>query len=219
MRKPLISALSAPLLCLGLLLDCSLARAQDAFTIAIADLQQRWAVANYELRGKPRLTALQTLSQETERLTAAHPRRAEVWIWSGIVRATIANTEGGVHALGAAEAARADLERAVELNPRAMNGAAYANLGALYYKAPGWPVGFGDKGKAEQMLQRALEINPNSVDGNYFYGDFLLEQGHRRKAREYLLRAQQAPTRPHRPLADSGRQREIAKLLERATSS
>lgn len=38
-------------------------------------------------------------------------------------------------------------------------------------------------------------------------------------AREYLLRAQQAPPRPDRPLADSGRQREIAKLLERATSS
>ncbi len=211
--------LSIPLLCLSLLLGAGPARAQDACAAAIQDLQQRWAVANYEMRGKPRLTALQTLTQEAERLTAAYPERAEAWIWSGIIRSTMAGAEGGLHALGAAKAARADLERALALDPNAMNGSAYTSLGALYYKVPSWPVGFGDKEKAEQMLRRALEINPEGIDSNFFYGDFLLEQGHRRMAREYLLRAQQAPPRPDRPLADSGRRREIAKLLERASSS
>lgn len=225
MKKFLANLLAIPLLWTGLFLGAGLALgantalATGAFDAAIADLQQRWAVANYEMRGKPRLTALQNLILEAERLTTAHPNRAEAWIWSGIVRSTMAGAEGGMHALGAANAARADLERALALDPGALHGSAYTSLGALYYKVPGWPVGFGDKEKAEAMLRRALEINPDGIDSNYFYGDFLLEQGHRRKAREYLLRAQQAPPRPGRPLADSGRQREIAKLLERATAS
>lgn len=210
--------LSIPLLCLGLLAG-DLALAQSDLETAVGDLQQRWAVANYEMRGKPRITALQTLTQEAERLTAAHPDSAAAWIWSGIIRSTMAGAEGGLHALTAARTARADLERALALDPAALDGSAYTSLGALYYKVPGWPVGFGDKDKAEALLKRALEVNPEGIDANYFYGDFLLEQGHRRKAREYLLRAQQAPPRPGRPLADGGRRREIAKLLERADAS
>jgi len=213
-----LKILSILLLSLGLAFATA-AFAQRDLEAALDELQQRWAVANYELRGKPRLTALQALTLEAERLTATHPDRAEAWIWSGIIHSTMANAEGGLYSLAAAEAARADLERALALNPAALDGSAYTSLGALYYKVPSWPVGFGDKEKAEQMLQRALEINPEGIDSNFFYGDFLLEQGHRRMAREYLLRAQQAPPRPDRPLADSGRQREIAKLLERATSS
>ena len=236
MNNAIASFLAAPLLragrllctgrrlCAALLLCAALpgtsaARAADEVDAAVADLQQRWAVANYEMRGKPRLTALQNLTLEAERLTAAHPGRAEAWIWSGIIHSTMAGAEGGLHALGAAKAARDDLERALALDPNALDGSAYTSLGALYYKVPGWPVGFGDKEKAEAMLRRALEINPDGIDSNFFYGDFLLEQGHRRKAREYLLRAQHAPPRPGRPLADSGRQREIAKLLDRASSS
>lgn len=213
-----MKALSIPLLCLSLMLGSS-ALAQSELDTAIEDLQQRWAVANYEMRGKPRITALQTLTQEAERLTAAYPDRAEAWIWAGIIRSTMAGAEGGLHALAAARSARADLERALALDPNALQGSAYTSLGALYYKVPGWPLGFGDDDKAEEMLKRALEINPEGIDANYFYGDFLLEQGHRRKAREYLLRAQQAPPRPGRPLADSGRREEIAKLLKRASSS
>lgn len=213
-----MKALSIPLLCLSLMLGSS-ALAQSELDTAIEDLQQRWAVANYEMRGKPRITALQTLTQEAERLTAAYPDHAEAWIWAGIIRSTMAGAEGGLHALAAARAARADLERALAVDPDALQGSAYTSLGALYYKVPGWPLGFGDNDKAEEMLKRALEINPEGIDANYFYGDFLLEQGHRRKAREYLLRAQQAPPRPGRPLADSGRRQEIAKLLKRASSS
>lgn len=213
-----MKSLSIPLLCLGLALATA-AFAQRDLEAAIADLQQHWAVANYEMRGKPRITALQTLIQEAERLTKAYPERAEAWIWSGIIRSTMAGAEGGLYSLAAAEAARADLERALALDPDALQGSAYTSLGALYYKVPGWPLGFGDKDKADELLQRALEIAPEDMDANYFYGDFLLEQGHRRKAREYLLRAQQAPPRPGRPLADSGRRQEIAKLLKRASSS
>ena len=47
-----------------------------------------------------------------------------------------------------------------------LDGSAYNSLGVLYYKVPGWPVGFGDKAKARELLQKALAINPKGIDAN-----------------------------------------------------
>ena len=66
---------------------------------------------------------------------------------------------------------------------------------------------------ARQMYEKALEINPDGIDSNYFYADYLLEQKEYEEAERYLLKAQSAPPRPDRPLADSGRQQEIVAAL------
>lgn len=204
-----------PLAAACLLLHVAGARADDLAT-ALADLQQRWAVANYELRDKPRVAALDVLTEDAESLTRQYPQRAEAWIWSGIIRSTLAGARGGLGALGIAKAARRDLEQAIALDPTALDGSAYTSLGTLYHKVPGWPVGFGDDDKAEQLLRKALELNPNGIDANYFYGEFALDQGHRAEAAQYLTRASAAPPRPGRELADRGRQQEIAALLAKA---
>ena len=64
------------------------------------------------------------------------------------------------------------------------------------------------------MLEKALEISPNGIDANYFYGEFLFDEGDYDLARQYLQLAQQAPARLGRELADASRQREIAELLQ-----
>ena len=204
-----------PLAAACLLLGVAGARADELAT-AMADLQQRWAVANYELRDKPRVAALDVLTEDAESLTRQYPQRAEAWIWCGIIRSTLAGARGGLGALGIAKAARRDLEQAIALDPTALDGSAYTSLGTLYHKVPGWPVGFGDDDKAEQLLRKALELNPNGIDANYFYGEFALDQGHRAEAAQYLTRASAAPPRPGRELADRGRQQEIAALLAKA---
>ena len=79
---------------------------------------------------------------------------------------------------------------------------------------PGWPIGFGDDDKARELLTRALEINPDGIDSNYFYADFLLDQGDEDGARRYFEKALQAPARPQRPLADRGRRDEIRAKLK-----
>ena len=79
---------------------------------------------------------------------------------------------------------------------------------------PGWPLGFGDDDKAETLLKKALTINPEGIDSNYFYGQFLYENRQYELAERYLLKAQQAPARPDRPLADEGRQKEIEATLQ-----
>lgn len=210
LRATLVRPLAAACLLLGL----ASARADD-LTAAIADLQQRWAVANYELRDKPRVATLTLLTEDAESLTRQYPQRAEAWIWSGIIRSTLAGARGGLGALGIAKAARRDLERAIELDPVALDGSAYTSLGTLYHKVPGWPIGFGDHDKAERLLRKALDINPNGIDANYFYGELQLELGHRAEAAQYLTRARAAAPRPGRELADRGRQQEIADLLAR----
>ena len=79
---------------------------------------------------------------------------------------------------------------------------------------PDWPIGFGDAKKADELLRQALLINPNGIDSLYFWGDHLAREGKYAEAREALLKARQAAPRPGRELADQGRQREIAALLE-----
>jgi tetratricopeptide (TPR) repeat protein len=129
------------------------------------------------------------------------------------VLSTYAGASGGLGALGLVRQAREKLEAAEKISPDVLDGSIYTSLGSLYYKVPGWPLSFGDDNRAREYLLRALEINPDGIDPNYFYGEFLAEQGEDQEARRYLERALNAPPRPDRPLADQGRRDEIRTLL------
>lgn len=179
----------------------------------IAHLQQRWAEVNYQLEGKTKLSEFARLVEEAGQVTAAYPKAAESWIWSGIIKSTYAGARGGLGALSLAKESRADLEKAMTLNDAALDGSAYTSLGTLYYSVPGWPVGFGDDDKAAELLQKALSLNPDGIDSNYFYGSYLITEKRYDEARRYLQKAQKAPARPERPLADAGRQDEILQAL------
>ena len=74
-------------------------------------------------------------------------------------------------------------------------------------------MGFGSDEEAEKYLQKGLGLNPEGIDPNYFYGEYLYEQGDYVKSREHLLKAKNAPARPDRPVADRGRKVEIDALL------
>ncbi len=182
----------------------------------VADLQRSWAVANYELQGEQQLKAFDALLQRADSAVAENPGTADVLIWDGIIKSSFAGIKGGLGALSLAKAARNSLEAAIELDDKALDGSAYTSLGTLYYKVPGWPVGFGNDKKAVQLLQRALEINPDGIDSNYFYADYLLQEKKYEEAEKYLLRAQQAAPRPDRPVADAGRKQEILAALNMA---
>lgn len=180
----------------------------------IDQLQHRWAEVNYELVGDEQLDAFEALVADAEAATQANPDAAGLWVWSGIIKSTFAGARGGLGALGLAKDARRDLEKAMQLDADALDGSAYASLGTLYFSVPGWPVGFGDDDKAEELLQQALTLKPDGIDNNYFYASYLIDQHRYDEAREYLQRAQQAPARPNRPLADAGRREEIRLALE-----
>ncbi len=121
--------------------------------------------------------------------------------------------QGGLGALALVKEARGQFEKALALEPRALDGSAYTSLGSLYYQVPGWPLGFGNDKKAWELLVQGLAINPQGIDANYFYGDFLRDQGDYAGAEKAFKHALEAAPRPGRELADAGRRKEIHDAL------
>ncbi|AOS78149.1 MULTISPECIES: tetratricopeptide repeat protein [Hydrogenophaga] len=181
-------------------------------------IQARWAEVNYKLPDKQREAAFAELAQQAAQAVAAEPTAAELHIWHGIVLSTYAGAKGGLGALDLVKKARTELEEALKLDPKALDGSAYTSLGSLYYQVPGWPLGFGDDAKAETLLKQALAINPDGIDPNYFYGDFLLRKKRYAQARPVLEKALAAPDRPGRAAADEGRRGEIRQRLKEIES-
>lgn len=176
-------------------------------------IQQSWAHIQYELPAEQRAAAFEKLAAQASAFTQSRQSVAEAWIWSGIVTSSWAGAQGGLGALGKVKVARTDLEKAMALDPNALQGSAYTSLAALYDRVPGWPVGFGDAEKAEQLLKQGLQLNPTGIDSLYFWGDHLYRQGRYAEAKAALLKALQAPPRPGRETADTGRRQEIQVLL------
>tara|TARA_R110000764_G_scaffold189735_1_gene275001 strand:+ start:1807 stop:2436 length:630 start_codon:yes stop_codon:yes gene_type:complete len=179
----------------------------------IAPLQQRWAQIQYALPAQQKSAAFEALASEAEQLGQAEPDSAPLLIWRGIILSSWAGADGGLGALGKVKEAKALLERALEIDPQALDGSAYTSLGALYYQVPGWPIGFGDDEQAEALLKQALALNPDGIDSNYFWADYLIDQKRYAEARTALQKAQAAAPRADRPLADQGRQAEIRQRL------
>lgn len=178
---------------------------------SIANLESAWASVYYqtdEVRQKQ--TYPQLLAQSAD-LVKHQPAAAEPKIWLATIMATNAAFEPALTALSTLEKAKGLLEEAINLNPKALDGAAYVTLGTLYYMLPGWPVSFGDNDKAEQLLKASLAINPAGIDANYFYADFLLQQDRSTEAEVFFQRAVQAPIRKQQVFADTQLQNE-AKL-------
>lgn len=178
-------------------------------------IQHRWAQCQYKIKDSDTQEAcFEHLIKDNQQATAQAPQRSDLKVWLAINNASLAGAKGGLGALSYVKKAKALLEEVIKTDPTTLNGSAYTTLGSLYYKVPGWPIGFGDDDMAETMLKKALAINPQGIDPNYFYGDFLVDQGKDQQAIAYFKRAQQAPARADRPLADQERQKEISKKLK-----
>jgi tetratricopeptide (TPR) repeat protein len=198
-----------------LLLLASIAAVADdtAFDEQLLQIQHRWAEANYNTTGKAQKKAFEALLDDARAFAQSNPERAEALVWQGIVASTYAGVKGPFGAMSLANEARDALIAAEKLDASVLDGSVYTSLGTLYYKVPGGFIGFGDKELAREYLEKAVSANPDGIDPNYFYAEFLYEQEEYSAARDALLKAQNAPARASRPLADQGRRKEISALL------
>lgn len=208
---------------LGSLLAPALAIAVP--TAALADMasdvsavNHGWAHITYEVKGSSTQTkALDKLAKEAATIVARYPGQAEPLLWQGIIVSEQANRANFFHKLGLATKARDILQKAYSIDPKAAQGGAAMSLGVLYYKVPGSPLAWGDDDKAGRLLKQALALDPDGLDANYFYGDYLLDQGDKAGARTHLQKALRAPRDPNRQVWDAGRRREVRALLAKAS--
>ncbi|EPS3385712.1 hypothetical protein ACVD22_000150 [Vibrio vulnificus] len=208
MKQPILTTASA--------LALTLLSASSFAVTPLQDVQSKWAVCQYQVEDEDqKIKCLENLIMHNTAMLQQMPDNPELTVWLAINKASLAGAQGGLGALSLANEAKALLEKVIATAPNTLDGSAYTSLGSLYYKVPGWPLGFGDDEKAEEMLKKALEINPKGIDPNYFYGDFLAEDGRSKEAKVYLTRAKQAEPRLNRLLADKGRQLEIDAALEK----
>ncbi len=179
-------------------------------------LSERWAEIRFNLPAEKRGEALEALVQESRQVLTSNSQRAEPLVWHAVILSTLGRFRGGSEGLGLAKQAKLALDQAEKIQPEVLDGLIYTLKGSLYFKVPGWPIGFGDPGLAETYLQKALALNPGNIDANYFYGEFLLHKRNFKEAIKAFERVLTADPRPGQTLADAGRKREARAAIDRA---
>ena len=179
-------------------------------------IQTEWAHIVYQMHGHDaQVDAIEALKKEATKYVADNPNDPEALLWEGIVTSEHASIASVFHQLGLAKDARDIFDKVLKMDPGGVNGAAQMSLGVLYYRVPGFPIGFGDDDTARKDLQFALSKDPDGLDANYFYGDFLAEQGDEAQARTVLKHALEAPVNKDRPVWDAGRRAEVRELISK----
>ena len=181
----------------------------------VRDIQQEWGKLYFleEFENK-NYKELQALARKANRLSQANPGNAEALTWDAIVLSTLAEKKGGIGALSLVKEAKKKLETAESIDPTVLGGSVYASLATLYWKVPGWPIGFGNDTRAEQYFEKALKLNPDQLDVNYFYADYLADSNEYDLALLHLEKAINAPVLEGRPIADQGRRQQAVKLRD-----
>jgi hypothetical protein len=142
---------------------------------AVVELQRDWEVIRYQSPAAEREKRFEALAAKSHKVSETYPARAEPLVWEGIIVSSWAGEKGGLGALGLVKQAKAPLRVGDRHRWQRPGRVGLQQPGVLYYKVPGWPVGFGDKAKAKELLQKALAINPQGIDPNFFYGEYLVE--------------------------------------------
>jgi tetratricopeptide (TPR) repeat protein len=200
------------LLVAGTGIVCS--QAADGFSPEVRRLQSRWEAIKFGVpEGNDQTNQMNALGEEADAVATRLAGMPEALIWDGIITSERASMASTFYALGFAKRARDILEQAYNLDPARLDAGATTSLGVLYYRVPGFPIGFGDKAKARQLLEQAVKLAPNGLDAWYFYGDFLYTQNELTKAAAAFQHALKIPVHPDRPLWDKNRRLVIQERL------
>lgn len=180
---------------------------------AIDSIEKEWAGAYYGSEQGDPSPVYQKLLLKTQALAKQFPSQAEPLLWQAIIIATDADHQSPLKALEQITRARELLEQVLAIDSNGLNGSAHVTLGSLYYMTPSWPIAFGDVDKADALFHAALKINPDSIEANYFYGDFLLSQNKSAQAEPYFKKALSIPPRKNQLFADKSLQQQAALAL------
>ncbi len=212
-------AASMGLIMLAAASSVSIAAGDPALDKEIVRIAEEWAKIKYlSSSDSERQTKMDALGDQADALVKRYPGRVEALVWDGIITSERASLTWGISALNYATRARDTLLEAQKIDPKALDAGAPTSLGVLYYRVPGFPLGWGDTGKARQYLEQAVASAPNGRDAHYFYADFLYEQGEYQKAEQVLKVALSLPHHPERPVWDLYFPKVMEGLLQKVQS-
>ncbi len=206
-------ALVAALIFAGTYVSTATAATDPKMTTELNALAEHWAKVKYLSDDSELSSGMDLVGEEAKQLTEKYPGRVEPLIWLGIVTSERASLTWGITALNLATEARDTLLKAYQADPDALDDGAPTSLGVLYYRVPGFPIGWGDSDKARAFLQQAVAGAPNGRDAHYFYADFLYEQGEYKEAEKVLKAGLSLPSHPERPIWDKYFPQVMQKLL------
>ncbi|NOQ13914.1 MAG: hypothetical protein GQ583_05460 [Methyloprofundus sp.] len=168
----------------------------DSMQDRVSKIEASWVDTTQAEPAVERKNIFLQLAEDISDVVIAFPSQAEPLILKSAILLTMAEDASSFVALGLVKQAKKLLSKAIDIDPEAREGSALVTMGVLYYKVPGWPIAFGDDDEAEVYLLKALEVNPDGVTSNYFYAEFLLEQGKDKLAVSYLNKAIDAKVDP-----------------------
>ncbi|MEK7287542.1 MAG: tetratricopeptide repeat protein [Elusimicrobiota bacterium] len=145
-----------------------------------------------------------------ERAVRANPDGVWGHYWLGACLGKYGETKGVFKSLMLVGPIRDEMEKVLKLDS-AHAGANYI-LGALYRKAPGRPLGIGNKKKSLQYAKKAVELDPASVRYAVGLGEAYLAVGNRQEAKEVLEEVLKMPPNPEY-IPESLDDKEIAQKL------
>jgi tetratricopeptide (TPR) repeat protein len=201
-------------------IDCGPTKAADPklLNAEILDIANSWGHIKFEEEDTARQQKeIAALAERASALMKKYPGRAEPVIWKGVLLSEGASMANEDHSMFTARSlayeARDTLLEAEKIDPAALEAGAPASLGVLYYRVPSFPIGFGDTDLARKYLEEAVRNAPNGMDANYFYGDFLYNQGDYAGAQRVWKHALTIPVNTERPVWDKARRQVIQENL------
>ena len=187
---------------------------------AVTELQRDWEVIRYQTPAAEREKRFEALVAKAHKVSEQlrRPHRA-----AGVGRHHRQLAGPARRAAWARSAwpsrPRRCTSRPCRSTPRALDGSAYNSLGVLYYKVPGWPLGFGDKAKAASCCRRRWRSTRRASTPTSSTPSTWSRPTTQTEAVTYLERALQAPPRPGRQIADTGRREEVRALLAKVKAA
>ena len=185
---------------------------------ALTDIEQRWAGAVFESKGRQQNKALATLLSDVRELASTHGENPKAVAWHGIIAHECVRNHCKSNSSSLRREARDALLKAESLGPGPLRSLVYGNLGGLYAHTSSNFGGFGSKVRGIGYMWKAIVVDPEGLDANYLYAELLVDEKRYRDAHDVLLKASTTIVRPEHERADRGRRAQVLALLRRVES-
>lgn len=136
-----------------------------------------------------------------DKLLTQEPKGAAGHYWEGKNMGGLAEIGGMVQALKLLPRIMDDLKQTQILDMSYDQAGPDRGLGRIYFKAPGWPISVGDKGKSLSHLKAAVQLGPDNSTNHLYLAETLLATGDKTQAREELKKVLQAKSNAVSPAA------------------